>query len=146
MKRKQKSDSVTSAVKAHAAAGSAIPVPEFVTFASPGAESFWPVVVRARAKDEWTDVDLTVAGNLCDCMADMRREGASLEAEGYVVDGKQNPRNQVLEVLTRRKVALIRLLQMQGRAVNGTAARLQAQRKAERAAAATFNDPDGLLA
>ena len=144
--RKHKSDSVTSAVKAAAHAAAAIPVPAFVTFTSLGAEDSWPVVVRARAKDEWSDVDLTVAGNLCDCMADMRREGDSLAAEGYVLDGKQNPRNQVLEVLTRRKVALIRLLQMQGRAVNGTAARLQAQRQAEREAAAAFQDPDGLLA
>ena len=144
--RKQKSDSVTSAVKAMSNAKAPIKVPAFVTFASPGAEDFWPVVVRARAKDEWTDVDLTVAGNLCDCMNDMRREGAALEVEGYVLDGKQNPRNQVLEVLTRRKVALIRLLQMQGRAVNGTAARLQAKREAERQAAASFHDPDGLLA
>ena len=102
--------------------------------------------MRKQKSDSVTSAVKTVAGNLCDCMNDMRREGAALEVEGYVLDGKQNPRNQVLEVLTRRKVALIRLLQMQGRAVNGTAARLQAKREAERQAAASFHDPDGQLA
>ena len=150
MKRKQPSSSSTAAVKAMRDAASPIPVPEFVKLTERAAE-FWAIVVRARARDEWTDADLTVAGDLCDCMADMRSEGIALKLEGYVLDNGrggsiQNPRNQVLEVLTRRKIALMRMLQMQARAVQGSAAKVQAGRAAERSAASAIPEPESLLA
>lgn len=154
MTRKQRADSVSAAVKAIADAANLIRVPRFVKL-SKEARQFWRLVVRARARDEWTDADLTVAGDLCECMADMRSEGALLKVEGYVQtleNGRtvQNPRNQVLEVLTRRKIALMRMLQMQPRVLLGSAQKVQEHRATEREAVATVKAvaeaEDGLLA
>lgn len=132
-----RSDSAASAVKAmlNAAKGDLRP-PDHVRLRE-GDQVFWDGVVRARARDEWTETDLVVAGQLARCLHDIEKEQVQLDIEGTVVfndKGTQivNPRVSVLEQFARREMALMRTLRMGGK-VPGEDPRSQAgARKVER--------------
>ena len=125
-------------------------VPEHVAL-RPGDKPFWDGVVRARARDEWTECDLVIAAQLARCQADIESESRLLEAEGSVLinaRGRQvvNRRVAVLELLTRRALALMRSLRMTGR-VAGDMRDEAGRRIAERQAAevrAGMDDEDYL--
>ena len=117
-----------------------------------GDRPFWDGIVRARARDEWTESDLVVAAQLARCQRDVEREQAALDVEGSVVENARgtnvmNARVTILEQLARREMALLRTLRMGGR-VAGDArdemGRRKVQRQAE-AARAELED-DELLA
>jgi hypothetical protein len=100
-----------------------------------GDEPFWIGILRARARDEWTDADLVVAAQLARCQSDIERESIVLESEDSVVinaRGTQivNPRISVLEQLARREMALMRTLRMGGR-IAGDARDESGKRKLE---------------
>lgn len=100
---------------------------------------FWDGIIRARARDEWIEVDLVVAAQLARCQRDIEVESETLHAETAVVTNARgtlvmNPRITVLEQLARREMALMRSLRMGGRAVGDPqieAGRRKAQRVAE---------------
>ena len=134
--KRNRSDSAASAVKAMLnAAKDVISVPAHVTL-RPGDEVFWDGVVRARARDEWTETDLVVAAQLARCLHDIEKEQTALDVEGTVTKNDKgtmvvNPRVSVLEQFARREMALMRTLRMGGRAAG--AARDEAPaRKIER--------------
>ena len=134
--KRNRSDSASSAVKAMLnAAKDVISVPAHVTL-RPGDEVFWDGVVRARARDEWTETDLVVAAQLARCLHDIEKEQALMDVEGTVMPNDRgtmvvNPRVSVLEQFARREMALMRTLRMGGRAAG--AARDEAPaRKIER--------------
>ena len=134
--KRNRADSAASAVKAMVnAAKDMIAVPAHVTLRL-GDEVFWDGVVRARARDEWTETDLVVAAQLARCLHDIEKEQALMDAEGTVVPNDRgtlvvNPRVSVLEQFARREMALMRTLRMGGRAAG--AARDEAPaRKIER--------------
>lgn len=135
--KRTRSDSAASAVKAmlNAAKGDLRP-PSHVRLRS-GDEPFWIGVVRARAREEWTETDLVVAAQLARCLHDIEIEQLLLEADGTVVTNDKgtqivNPRVSVLEQYARREMALMRTLRMGGK-VPGEDPRSQAgARKVER--------------
>ena len=134
--KRNRADSASSAVKAMInAAKDTIQVPAHVKLRD-GDMVFWDGVVRARARDEWTETDLVVAGQLARCLRDIEEEQAALDAEGTVIKNDKgtpvvNPRVSVLEQFARREMALMRTLRMGGRAAG--AARDEAPaRKIER--------------
>ena len=134
--KRNRADSAASAVKAMVnAAKDIIQVPEHVKLRD-GDKVFWDGVVRARARDEWTETDLVVAAQLARCLHDIEKEQALMDAEGTVVPNDRgtlvvNPRVSVLEQFARREMALMRTLRMGGRAAG--AARDEAPaRKIER--------------
>ena len=94
-------------------------------------------ILRARTRDEWAAVDLVVAGQLARCQADIEAESLALEGEGSVIDNQRgtpvmNPRQAVLEQLSRRQMAYMRALRMAGTAAGGDKRDLQAARKMQR--------------
>jgi hypothetical protein len=109
-------------------------------------------VLRARARDEWTEADLVVAAQLARCQADIELEQQLLNAEGSVVENMKgtqvmNPRVTVMEQLSRREMALMRTLRMGGRVAGDTRDQM-GKRALERKAheiRAELED-DGLLA
>ena len=134
--KRNRSDSAASAVKAMVnAAKDVIQVPAHVTLRT-GDAVFWDGVVRARARDEWTETDLVVAAQLARCLHDIEKEQALMDSEGTVLPNDRgtmvvNPRVSVLEQFARREMALMRTLRMGGRAAG--AARDEAPaRKIER--------------
>lgn len=134
--KRNRADSASSAVKAMLnAAKDTIQVPAHVKLRD-GDMVFWDGVVRARARDEWTETDLVVAGQLARCLHDIEDEQAALDIEGTVIKNDKgtpvvNPRVSVLEQFARREMALMRTLRMGGR-VAGAARDEAPGRKIER--------------
>jgi hypothetical protein len=121
MARKSRTDSAKAAIEAAVAAAS--PLPQLPTHVRLRAcdKPFWDDILRARARDEWTEADLVVAAQLARTMSDIETESETLENEGSVLKNDRgtpvmNPRHGVLEQLARREMALMRSLQMLGTA------------------------------
>jgi hypothetical protein len=140
MKKARKAGSVESAVKAmFDAASPGIEVPTHCNLRA-GDMPFWQGIVRARAKDEWTEVDLVIAAQLARCQADIEREQLELDVEGTAVRNERgtivvNARVSVLEQFARREMALLRSLRMGGRVAGDQrdeAGRRKLQRSAEK--------------
>ncbi len=99
---------------------------------------FWAGIVRARARDEWSEADLVVASQLAKCQSDIEIEQATLDGESTVIANDRgtmcvNPRVAVLEQYARREMALMRTLRMGGRA-SGDAEKDAQRRKVQRGA------------
>jgi len=113
-------------------------------------------IVRARARDEWSELDLIVAVQLAECIVKQREQDAMIAVEGDVVENAKgtlvaNPRVAMLANLAGRQMAYMRTLQMGGR-VPGTAGdkrKKQAGRQLERDARTAHGEAakeDSLLA
>jgi hypothetical protein len=81
--------------------------------------------MASRARDEWSEADLVVAGQLATCQADMATEQKAVHEESTVLRNERgtmvmNPRVTVLEQLARREMALMRTLRMGGRIAGDT--------------------------
>lgn len=120
--RRTRSDSVTAAVAA-AQAPTVINPPAHVTLRD-GDRPFWDSVVRARAGTTWNDSDLEHAANLARCKADIETMQMEIAEQGNIIENDRgtpiiNPRHSLLEVLTRRSVALSRMLHVHAEATQG---------------------------
>ena len=113
----------------------------------------WDAIVRAREYRAWTGPDLEHAANLACCLCDCERLRRELRIEGDIVinaRGTQivNPKHTLLEQLSRRSVALSRLIHVHAEATAGksedSAKRSQKQR--EIASRNENTEDDGLLA
>jgi hypothetical protein len=152
--KRTRSDSAASAVKAMVdAAKPEIPPPDYVVLTE-SAMPFWSGVVRARARDEWAEVDLVVAAQLAQCQADIAEEDADLRIEGKVIRNDKgtpvmNPRTTVLEQLARREMALMRTLRMGGRIagdVRDEVGKRKIERTSRKLRGELKEEEDGLLA
>lgn len=139
--KRTRADSASSAVKAMIdAAKGEIEPPAHVTLRERDLP-FWAGIVRARARDEWSDADLVVAAQLAKCQSDIEVEQTALDGETTVVTNERgtacvNPRVSVLEQYARREMALMRTLRMGGRVAGDSrdeAGRRKVQRGAEKA-------------
>jgi len=134
--RRKRSDSAAAAVTAaQSAALGPLNPPEHVTLRA-GDRPFWDAIMKARARDTWTAIDLTHAATLARTQADVETLQARLDAEGYITpEGKANPLAAIVETLARRAVALSRTLHVHAEAVIGrsrdAANALANERKAE---------------
>jgi hypothetical protein len=118
--KRTRADSAASAVKAMVDAAKGDLQPPAHVKLREGDQPFWVGVVRARARDEWSEADLVVAAQLARCLHDIEKEQAALDVEGTVVENDRktmvvNPRVSVLEQFARREMALMRTLRMGGR-------------------------------
>jgi hypothetical protein len=123
MARRQRTDTVKGAVSAMAGALSEIAVPEHVDVPE-GAMKFWRSITKARAADRWTDADLEVAAELARTKANIERLNGEIVSEGDIIVNERgtpivNPKHNLIETLTRRMVALSRMLQVHAEATQG---------------------------
>ena len=123
-------------------------VPVHVTL-SDAALRFWGGITRARAREEWREVDLVVAAQLARCQADIERESALLDDEGTLIDNGrgtkiENPRNRVIQCLEQREMALMRTLLIGGKAAADPRT-LAGARKTEAMARKAFAEIDDEL-
>lgn len=118
--KRRRSDSAAAAIAAaQAVALGPLDPPEHVTLRD-GDRPFWDTVMKARARDTWTAIDLTHAATLARTQADVERLQAQLDAEGYITpEGKANPLAAIVETLTRRAVSLCRALHVHAEATVG---------------------------
>ncbi len=149
MKRKR-SDSAAAAVEAMRAAVDVIAPPAHLNLRERDLP-FWAGVVRARAREDWTDIDLAHAGNLARCMADIERIQTEIDIEGDTLTNDRgtvvmNPKHSLLETLSRRSIALCRSLQVHAHAVQGDSRDQQKKSSTQRKAAAAVQEADDLIA
>jgi len=91
-----------------------------------GAMPHWWAIVRAREYKSWTGPDLEHAANLACCLYDCERLRRDIRVEGDVLENKRgtpivNPKHTLLEQLSRRSVALSRLIHVHAEATSGKA-------------------------
>ncbi len=123
MAKRQRTDTVAGALNSMAGAASEIAPPEWVNVPEP-AMKFWRSITRARSADRWNDVDLENAAELARTKASIERLNHELAAEGDIITNDRgtpivNPKHSLLETLTRRMVALSRMLQVHAEATQG---------------------------
>jgi len=119
--RKTRSDSATAAINAAKNAASPDLRPPPHVQLSADAEPYFADIVRARAREEWNEHQLTIAAQLAECMVEQEEVRAELALDGRVLTNERgtkvaNPLVGINEALARRQMALGRSLQMIGRA------------------------------
>lgn len=117
--KRKRSDSAAAAIQAHqSAALGPLKPPQHVQLRDID-RPFWNAIMTARARDTWTDIDLTHATNLARAQADIERLYQALAAELDIAGDDINPKHKLIETLTRRTVALARMLHVHAQATVG---------------------------
>jgi hypothetical protein len=119
MTRKLRADSTASKIKAMSDAALGLLEPPSHVKITQAALPYWEGIVRARARDEWSEVDLVVVGQLAQCQCDIAEQDVLLRQEGSIVANDRgtqimNPRATLMENLARREMALMRTLRLGG--------------------------------
>jgi hypothetical protein len=114
----------------------------------------WWAVVRARDYNAWTATDLEHAANLAVCLADLEQLRRELREEGHTLTNAKgtvvaNPKHNIIETLSRRSVALSKLIHVHAEATSGKSRDEVDRNRKQRDVAengAAKDDDDGLLA
>ncbi len=148
--RKQRSDSVTAAVRVMAGAVREIAPPQHVRMGD-GDWPYWHSVIAEFARSEWTDHQLEVAAFLARTMADLEREQWLLREEGSTLASERgtpvvNPRKTVVQMHASSILSLRRSLSLHARAQQGEARDVGKRRGMQKGQEAASPFDDGLLA
>ena len=137
MARKQRTDTAAGDISAFAGALSAITPPKPL---DDNEMVYWTAITRARARDDWTAIDLLLAWNLSKMMWQIQLSHAEIAEQGMTVENARgtpvdNPAFSRLEKLTRLSVSLSAKLHVHAEATVGksedSAKRATKQRQAE---------------
>lgn len=147
--KRTRSDSATAAVRAaQVAAAGPIEPPAHVMLRDAD-RPFWDAIVGARARDSWNTSDLENAANLARCKSDIERVQREINDEGDTLVNDRgtvvlNPKHSLLEVLSRRAMALSRMLHVHAEATVGESRdqskTLAAEKQAKKARGAADDD------
>lgn len=148
--KRKRSDSPEAAVAASQAAALGPLAPPAHVSLRANDLPFWNAIVTARARDTWTESDLTMAATLARCQADIERIQAEVDQEGFtVLNGKGvpvvNPKHKLLETMARRAVSLARVLHVHAEATVGRSRDAGNALTNERQAALPLEDDDDLI-
>ena len=121
--KRQRTDSVTGALASMSGAMKSIDVPDWVILPEE-AMPFWKSITSARAAERWNNTDLECAAELARTKAKIERLNIDLVVEGDIITNERgtpivNPKNNLLETLTRRVIAMSRMLQVHAEATQG---------------------------
>ena len=122
--RRKRSDSAAAAVAAsQAVALGPLPPPECVTLRT-GDVPFWNAIMVARARDTWTEPDLILAATMARAQADIERLNGDIERIGPIISAANgqpiiSAEVKLQELLTRRVMALARMLHVHAEATIG---------------------------
>jgi hypothetical protein len=124
-------NSVTAAVETFSGSMSSVPLPEGIELRTDLERVIWDQFSRARAREDWRDMDLLLLAKVVRMEADIRRHQETLDRSGVLIKNKRetlvaNPLLAVIDTLERRQLAVIRsmsLNQMHSdpRTINATA-------------------------
>jgi len=131
MKSRSDKNSTTAAVAGFQGSMGNIPLPEGVTLRSDEEHVIWNQFTRARAREDWRDMDLLLLAKVVRMEADIRRQQNTLDRSGVLVENKRgtvvpNPLLAVIDTLERRQMAVIRSMSLNQtdsdpRTINGAA-------------------------
>lgn len=110
--RRKKSNSVTAAVQGFAGAIKGVDVPQGVELRSDEERVIWGQFTRARAREDWRDMDLLLLVKVVQMEADMRKYREQLEAEGITLVNQRgtrvvNPLNSIIDSTQRLQLRII---------------------------------------
>ena len=118
MKKRSDKNSATSAVAGFAGViDDAILPPAGVELRSDKEHLIWNQFTRARAKEDWRDMDLILLAKIVRMEADIRTAQTELDDVGMMVENKRgtpipNPLLSVIDTLERRQLAVIRSMSL----------------------------------
>lgn len=133
MSRKKRTDknSTTAALSGFAGAIDAVPLPEGVKLRSDDEFVIWSQFTRARAREDWREMDLILLAKVVRMEADIREHQSTLDRSGVLIQNKRgtaipNPLLAVVDNLERRQLAVIRSMSLNQQAsdprtLNGSA-------------------------
>jgi len=129
--RKKRSDSITAAVDGFSGAIDSVPMPQGVELRSDEERVIWDQFTRARAREDWRDMDLLLLAKVVRMEADIRKHQETLDRSGVLIQNKRgtlvaNPLLAVIDTLERRQMAVIRSMSLNQmasdpRTINGAA-------------------------
>lgn len=136
MSRRQRTDSIAAAVRIAEAVAAGVPRPPAHVQLRERDEPFFESIVRARPLATWNESDLEIAASLARAKADAERLQREIDDEGDVVvnaRGTQivNPKHTLLETLSRRILALSRMLHVHAEATQGESREQKVKAKAQ---------------
>lgn len=148
--KRARSDSAAAALSALRGAAQKIAPPETANIEQADMP-YWESITRARAKDDWTVIDLHHAANLAKILRYIDESHADIAVSGMTLVNERgtqidNPAFSRLEKLTRLALSMAAKLHVHAEATVGksedSAKRATKQRKAE----AVISEADDLLA
>lgn len=130
-KRRSDKNSTTAAVQGFQGALESVPIPDGVQLRSDEEIVIWEQFTRARAREDWRDMDLILLAKVVRMEADIRNIQADIDIQGVTVENKRgtvipNPLLAVVDTLERRQLAVIRSMSLNQtasdpRTINGAA-------------------------
>ena len=150
-KKRSDKNSVTAALGGFQGAIDGVPLPQGVELRSDAEHVIWDQFTRARAREDWRDMDLLLLAKVVRMEADIRKHQDTLDRSGVLIQNKRgtliaNPLLAVIDTLQRQQMAVIRSMSLNQQAsdprtINGAA-------KASNDARQTINgfSDDGLIA
>ena len=143
MKRKLKATSIDGAVNAMQNVIAPPLLPPWPL--SKAQKPIWDEILVRRSRDEWNAIDLRFAWDLAEVMVRLKEEKRRLVSEGTVLEGERgptaNPRNRVVQQLSRQAMALAVYLRVHPASEAGHPGLITATRKAEREARSAMPPP-----
>jgi len=144
-------NSIERQVAGFAGAVGDIPLPEGVELRSDEERVIWRQFTRARAREDWRDLDLLLLAKVVRVEADIRKHQETLDRSGVLIRNKretliENPLLRVIDTLQRQQMAIIRSMSLNS---SGTDNRtIQAQAAVENRARGVIdnNSVESLLA
>ena len=119
MSQKKRSDknSTSAALAGFAGAIKTVPLPDGVTLRDDDERVIWGQFSRARAREDWRDMDLILLTKIVKMESDIRKHQAALDETGVLLENKRgtmvaNPLLTVIDMLERRQMAVIRSMSL----------------------------------
>jgi hypothetical protein len=117
MKHRSDKNSTTAAVAGFQGAIQSVPLPDGVELRSDEELVIWEQFTRARAREDWRDMDLLLLAKVVRMEADIRRHQDVLDRSGVLIKNQRgtmipNPLISVIDTLERRQLAVIRSMSL----------------------------------
>ena len=130
-KKRSDKNSVTAALGGFQGAIESVPLPQGVELRSDEEHVIWDQFTRARAREDWRDMDLLLLAKVVRMEADIRSYQSQVEADGTIVENQRgtqipNPLLTIIDTVERRQLAVIRSMSLNQQAsdprtINGAA-------------------------
>ena len=116
-KRRTDKSSTTAAVQGFARVLSDVPLPDGIVLHTNLERTIWHQFSRARAREDWRDMELILLAKIVRMEADIRTAQTELDDVGMMVENKRgtpipNPLLSVIDTLERRQLAVIRSMSL----------------------------------
>ena len=153
MSQKKRSDknSVTAALGGFKGAIESVPLPQGVELRSDDELIIWGQFTRARAREDWRDMDLILLAKVVRMEADIRQHQAAVETQGVIIENQRgtpipNPLLAIIDTVERRQLTVIRSMSLNQQASDPRTLNGNAKNVSKARTAIADNSDDGLIA